>query len=451
MSAAGEAKPSASMETYFNELASAIDRALVAGERHATWCSAEETDFVRLNAGKVRQPGHVAQRYVEIRLIRGARHASHAMSLSGNPDLDARAVQAAVAGLRGVLPDLADDPHLSSPSEVTSTRAERGAPLPDSRAIVDTVVRAANGHDLVGLLAAGPVYRGFANSEGQRNWHAITTFNLQWSLYYRTDKAVKAAYCGFDWSDQALNERMAESAAQLALISRPPKVLAPGKYRAYLAPGAMQEVAEMLSWGGFSARALATQQSSLARMKTNARLDPRVQISEDIEAGVAPSFQAEGFARPGRIALIAEGALVGSLVSPRTAREFDLAANGANGAESPEALAMQGGTLPMRDALGALDTGLAVGNLWYLNYSDRPACRMTGMTRFATFWVEDGKVVAPVNVLRFDDTLYRMLGDNLEALTVERELLLESNTYGSRMLTSMTVPGALVSEMNFTL
>ena len=104
-----------------------------------------------------------------------------------------------------------------------------------------------------------------------------------------------------------------------------------------------------------------------------------------------------------------------------------------------------------QDALGALDTGLAVGNLWYLNYSDRPACRMTGMTRFATFWVEKGKIVAPVDVLRFDDTLYRMFGDNLEALTAERELLLESNTYGSRTLTSFTLPGALLSELNYTL
>ena len=154
---------------------------------------------------------------------------------------------------------------------------------------------------------------------------------------------------------------------------------------------------------------------------------------------------------PATCRLIEGGALVGSLVSPRTAREFDLQANGANAGESPEALAMAGGELAARDALAALDTGLAVGNLWYLNYSDRPACRMTGMTRFATFWVENGKVVAPVNVLRFDDTLYRMLGDNLEALTVERELLLESNTYGSRALASVTLPGALLSELNFTL
>ena len=112
---------------------------------------------------------------------------------------------------------------------------------------------------------------------------------------------------------------------------------------------------------------------------------------------------------------------------------------------------MSGGTLAMRDSLAALDTGLAIGNLWYLNYSDRPACRMTGMTRFATFWVENGRIVAPVDVLRFDDTLYRLLGDNLEALTSERELSLESSTYGSRKLESVLLPGALVSEMSFTL
>jgi len=76
---------------------------------------------------------------------------------------------------------------------------------------------------------------------------------------------------------------------------------------------------------------------------------------------------------------------------------------------------------------------------------------MTGMTRFATFWVENGKIVAPVNVLRFDDTIYRLLGSNLEELTAETELLLDADTYGERRLRSVRLPGALVSEMAFTL
>jgi predicted Zn-dependent protease len=439
------------MESYFGDLASSLDRAVGAGERYPASFSAERTDFVRMNRGTVRQPGHVEQRYLTVQLVRGARHASHALSLSGDAAADRAAARDALTGLRGVLADVADDPHLMLPEVVASSRSVRGGPLPDTVDLVDTVLDAARGEDLVGMLAAGPVQRGFANSEGQRNWHEVTTFNLQWSLYFRADKAVKSSYAGLAWDRDAFDARMSAARAELALISRPARALKPGAYRAYLAPSAMEEIASLLNWGGFSARALETRQSPLARMQGGARLDPRVSIAEDLAAGVAPGFQAQGFARPARVALIERGALVGSLVSPRTAREFDLVANGANGAEVPESLSMQGGDLPARDALAALDTGLAIGNLWYLNYSDRPACRMTGMTRFATFWVDKGRIVAPVDVLRFDDTLYRMLGDNLEALTRDPELLLDANSYGARLLSSATLPGALLREISFTL
>ena len=441
----------ATMESYFNDLAGALDRALAAGERYVASFSAERTDFVRMNRGKVRQPGHVEQRYLTVRLVKGARHASHTLSLSGDAAVDQAAARDALIGLRSVVVELADDPHLLLPDVVASSRSVRGGALPDTWQLVDTVLDAAKGEDLVGSLAAGPVQRGFANSEGQRNWHEVTTFNLQWSLYLRADKAVKASYAGLAWDRGTFDARMREARDKLSLIARPSRTIAPGAYRAYLAPSAMEEIAGLLHWGGFSARALETRQSALARMRDGARLDPRVTIAEDLAAGVAPDFQAEGFARPARVPLIERGALVGALVSPRTAREFQLAANGANGDEAPESLSMQGGDLPSHDALDALGTGLAIGNLWYLNYSDRPACRMTGMTRFATFWVENGRIVAPAEVMRFDDTLYRMLGENLEALTHETELLLDSNSYGARLLSSATLPGALLRAMSFTL
>ena len=439
------------MEHYFEGLAAVLQNALGAGERYTASFDAEETDFVRMNRGKVRQPGSVAQRYLTIRLIDGTRHAEHTLSLTGDLAVDGRAARDAVGGLRSVLPELADDPLLLLPPSVQSSRSVRAASLPPSEAVIDEVLAAAAGLDLVGIYAAGPVWRGFANSEGQRNWHATTTFNMQWSLYHRADKAVKTGHAGFAWDPAAFAHKMDAARERLALITRPPRALVPGKYRAYLAPSAMEEIAALLCWGGFSGRALATKQSALAKMQEGQALDARVTLTEDTEGGVAPGFQSEGFARPARVPLVSNGALVGSLVSPRTAREFGLAANGANGAEMPESLAMAGGTLAIDDALAALGTGLAIGNLHYLNYSDRPACRITGMTRFATFWVEDGKVVAPVDVLRFDDTVYRLLGANLEALTAETEFILDAGTYQSRQLASVRLPGALVSEMAFTL
>jgi predicted Zn-dependent protease len=207
----------------------------------------------------------------------------------------------------------------------------------------------------------------------------------------------------------------------------------------------------LLCWGGFSARARQTRQSPLLRMQSGAVLSPQVSLAENTAAGVAPGFQTEGFVKPGRVELIREGRLGEPLVSPRSASEYGLAGNAAGGGEAPSSLDMAGGSLGEGDVLAALDRGLYISNLWYLNFSDRAAGRLTGMTRFATFWVEEGCIVAPVSPLRFDDSIYRLLGDKLVALSSRRELLLDASTYGERSTASARLPGALVAAMRFTL
>ena len=440
------------METYFRDIAALLDRSLAAGEVYTCRLDAETSDFVRLNRGKVRQPGSVTQRYLRLHLIHGQRHAEQMLTVSGDLARDRAPILAALARLRDTIGELPDDPHLAYATDVHDSRVVRSASLPAAETIVDAILEASQGLDLVGLYAGGPVYRGFANSLGQRNWHEVASFNLQWSLYHRADKAVKSAYGGFGWDGAAFAARMADARDRLALLARPSRSLQPGRYRAYLTPSAMEEIAGMLCWGGFSGRALQTRQSCLFRLNEgSAELSPSIAFSEQTAEGIAPGFQDEGFTRPGEVALVAEGRMAGSLVSPRTAREFTLPHNGANADETPESLDMKGGSLPTGDALALLDNGLYIGNLWYLNFSDRTACRITGMTRFASFWVEGGKIVAPVDVMRFDDSVFRLLGRELAGLTAERELLVSSDTYHQRSVSSMRLPGAVVKEMAFTL
>jgi predicted Zn-dependent protease len=207
----------------------------------------------------------------------------------------------------------------------------------------------------------------------------------------------------------------------------------------------------MLNWGGVSEQAQRTKASSLQKLVDGeAELSPRFTLLENTRAGLAPSFDDVGFAKPDSVSLIENGKHRGALISPRTAQEFSLRAN-ADGDEALHSAEMAAGTLASDDALQALGTGVYVGNLWYLNYSDRPNARITGMTRFATFWVEQGEIVAPLNVMRFDDSLYHLLGKNLLELTAERELLLSTSTYGGRSVETNLLPGALLSELPFTL
>lgn len=136
-------------------------------------------------------------------------------------------------------------------------------------------------------------------------------------------------------------------------------------------------------------------------------------------------------------------------MSSRSAMEYDSVTNAES--EYPGALDLAAGDLPDDSILTELDTGLYIGNLWYLNFSDRNACQLTGMTRFACFWVENGEIQAPINVMRFDDSVYDLLGTNLLGMTREREFIVDAGSYGSRSNASTELPGVLVKELQITL
>jgi predicted Zn-dependent protease len=434
------------MKARFFELAERLGRVLKAGEMLLCEFSGERSDFVRFNRGKVRQAGSVEQGYVSLRLIHERRQASATLAL-GSEDFDAARI--ALDQLRGVLEDLPEDPWLLVNEAPRSTASERRGALVSADAVVQEVVGEAQGRDLVGIYAGGTICRGFANSLGQRNWHEVDSFNFDWSLYLEGDKAVKSGYAGFEWSQETFTGKLHAAADQLKHLEKPRRTIEPGEYRVYLAPRALEELMGLLSWGGFSARSRATKQSPLLRMESGSALSAKVTMIENTAEGMAPGFQGEGFVKPPRVTLIEQGRLRDALVSPRSAKEYGLAPNA--GRESPEAMELSPGDLESGQILDALDTGLHVSNLWYLNFSDRPAGRITGMTRFATFWVEHGRIVAPVTPMRFDDSIYRMLGENLGELTRERELLPDVSTYGERSTSSTHLPGALISSLKFTL
>jgi predicted Zn-dependent protease len=444
------------MQQYFYDLAAFIDICIKSGEQYTCWLAAEATDFVRFNKSAIRQPGHVRQINLTLTLIDGARHAGSVLTLSGELAADRALVERTVANLRSQLPDLPEDPHLLISTEVKSTEHIVPSRLPSAGLIVDEMLKAARGYDMVGILASGPIYRGFANSFGQRNWHEVASFNLDFSLYLARDKAVKTTYAGFEWDSAQFKAKFDNATAQLELLKRDPVTLAPGAYRAYLTPTALNEIVGMLNWAGLSEKAFRTKHSSLRRMHSEGaepgvRLNSAIHLVENTADGLAPGFQGDGFIKPERIALVEGGRLAGSMVSPRSAKEYGITTNGADNDEAFASIDLAAGSLGQERVLAELGTGVYISNLWYLNFSDRANCRMTGMTRFASFWVEDGEIKAPLNVMRFDDSLFRLLGDNLVGLTKERELLIDAITYGGRRTGSALLPGALIKDFAFVL
>ena len=440
------------MRAEFDRLADAVCTTVPGVDRTTLYYAAESSDFIRFNHAAVRQATHVSQRYGTVSVVSGARQATGKISLTGDAAADTQALLAERSVLIERLPLVPEDPYLQLPAEVVATERDESGALPTAQQVIDTVTGQAAGCDLVGFYAGGPVARGFADSRGQRNWHRVESFHFEWCLYRAGDQAVKSAYAGSHWDDATFAVRLAAAREQVELLARPPKTLAPGEYRVYFSPVAVADLLSTLSWGGFGHRDVQTGVSTLIQAhREQAQFHPGVSLAEATAQGIAPRFQSDGFVKPDTVPLVAAGRVARTLVSPRSAKEYSTTANGANPEESPESLAMAGGDLPATGVLDALGTGVYISNLHYLNYSDRQACRMTGMTRFACFWVERGKLVAPITVMRFDDSLLRMFGSGLVALTQAPELVPDSLTYEERHLRSVTAAGAIVEGFRFTL
>lgn len=412
----------------------------------------EESDFCRLNGNVIRQAGHVSQHEMTLRLVSGKRHTTHTFLLRGTRAENRARLTTFFAEARQELSGMPEDPYLLYNESPFSSETIRKPTLADATDCVHRIQSAAGKADLVGVWASGPLFRGFANSLGQTNWFEAGNYLFDWCLYLSGDKAVKDSLCGTEWDEGAMATRLEQGKRQLSHLNRPAREIKPGQYRTFVTSSAMQELFGLINWEGFGTQALRTKNSPLMRLASGeAALSPKVTLAEDVAGGLAPDFDSAGFKKPARIPLIEAGRHAGSLTSARSAKEYGVEPTGASGSEQADSLAMAGGDLAAEHALDALGEGLYVSNFWYMNFSDRARCRMTGMTRFATFWVEGGRIAAPVNVVRFDDSLFSMFGPKgLEALTAA-ELHQSPSTYGARQTSSMRLPGALLAGLEVTL
>lgn len=436
---------------HFKALVDWLKQAVTDQEQFHLGYADEASEFVRFNHAQVRQAGQVQQASLNLKLINDGRHADLGITLSGEAQLDRQRLANGLQQLRETLPLLPPDPYLLLNPDAWHNHNEQLRPLPELAQVLGDISRAADGVDLVGFYAAGPISRGFASSLGAFGWHRANSFNFDFSLFHANGEAVKASYAGHTWNSVEFAARFQQVREQLAFLGRPLHTLAPGQYRAYLAPAALEEIISIITWGGFSAQAIASKGSSLQRLYAGDQsLSPLVTVDEQISGSLSQAFSTEGYPRKD-VTLINAGKAEGQLINSRSAAEYGLSTNGASSDESPSALQMAAGNLAQADILKQLGTGLYISNLWYLNYSDLPAARLTGMTRFATFWVENGEIKAPVSTMRFDDSVYSLLGSQLEALTTDRELLLSPSTYSQRNTASNLLPGALIKRLTLTL
>lgn len=439
------------VRTHFDALADHLLGKLTAEESVTLNLSAEDTLYVRFNANRVRQNTDVQQMVLSLQLQALGRTVKQSCTLSGDREADSDLLSATLQACRAEVAVLDVDPNQVPIANHGSSDDNFTGALLAPQDVVPAILDSAQGCDLAGLYAGGVVIRANRNSAGQNHWFATESFFLDYSLY-DGPKAAKGSYAGARWDTPAWAANLARTRDLLDKLKRPTVNVKPGQYRTYLAPRAFADVLGMMGWNALSAAAWKQGRSPFKKLvEREARFSPLLSFRENFGLALTPRFNSQGEVSESLLPLMQAGELCTLLVSSRTAKEYGLSGNAAEEGEAPRALDVACGTLAEPDILKAIGTGLYLSNVHYLNWSDPVSARVTGMTRYACFWVENGEIVGPINDLRWDESLYDALGSKLLALTDWADIDPACDTYYTRALGGSRVPGALVERWTFTL
>ena len=441
------------MRDYFQSISLELFKHIKKDEFLIINFDAEESNFVRLNKAKIRQPGNVKQISMSLSLSnRDKKNLKSYVRLNGSFERDLATLIKTLNYLRRELPDLPKDPYLLFSKSVQSTEITDEKKYINDQENLDYILTNISGLDLVGIYSSGYIYSGLANSLGQFNWHSDYSFSFDYSIYNENNNAIKLNYSSKKWKNEEFETSLNQGIKKLKILSQSPRTIQKGEYTVYLEPSALSEIIDMMSWGGFSYKANKIGTSPLHLLsKGEKSLHTSVSIDENIKDGISANFSADGFIKPEIISMIKDGEFAESLTSPRSSLEYSVAHNASSTSEYPYSIDMRAGSIDDDAILSTINNGIYISNLWYLNFSDRNNGRMTGLTRFGCFLVEDGELTAPINTMRFDDSVYSMLGENLIGLSSNRELLIDSGTYEERSTSSARLPGAIVNKFKMTL
>lgn len=440
------------IKEYFNQMCEDLFTELPKGQVLNAKIAAEETLFARINHSKVRQVTHVVQGSMSLSIYSGKKVFHQGVTLSFDPNQDVANLKEVLSIIRREVEFLPDDPFLVLPSsEVGGVDIHEGKLLGNEDWAKELLAPVA-GIDFVGIYAGGTIMRGSCNSLGGKNWFSTENFSMDYSLFSKRDDAVKGVYAGPQWNDQKYRQNIEQDVKFLQLLSGAKKTVPRGKYKTYLAPMGVMDLVGMASWGAVSGASFKKGTSAFEDLINEKRsFSEKINLAEDFSSGVAPRFNNLGEVSQETIPVIASGKMKNLLVSSKTEKEFGLKGNGASQWEGMRSPVLAPGSLERDKIVSEIGEGLYLSNIHYTNWSDRKLARVTGMTRYACFWVENGQLKAPIENLRFDISLYEAWGEDLVDLTSFQEVLPSVETYDMRQPGGGICPGMLIDQFNYTL
>jgi len=231
-----------------------------------------------------------------------------------------------------------------------------------------------------------------------------------------------------------------------ALQSRQAKAIEPGKYTVILEPAASAELIRNMMFN-MNARQADEGRSFLSKKGGGTKMgekimDERVTIYTDpfnLDVPASP-WSGDGQARK-KMDIIKNGTVANMFYDRYWASQKNVAS-----VPFPGNAIMEGGNASLEDLIKDTKKGILVTRFWYIRAVDPQTQLYTGLTRDATFFVENGKVKHPIKNFRFNESPVIML-NNVETLGKQVRVDVDGGPGGGA---SFLIPYMKLRDFTFT-
>lgn len=441
----------------FQTICSQVFDSLKENEQLTVYLEGENSQYFRFNDSKLRQSGIIEDYAVTISLFSGKKSLQSSTTLSSDIKSSVSNLTNEINALRDPLSLIPENDFTCFPDPFESLDIVKSGQLPKREEILEALMDTISSDNLTGVWTSGKIFRACSTSEGTNHWFEKDSFIFDFSLIDAQENMVKVLFPGINWDKNKFVAAFHEASEKLKLMNKPKMELKPGKYRVWFEPNAVADFVDMFNWNGVSESSFRNGSSCLLKLRnSDTRLSNLFSLNESFSSLSTAPFNSRGEVSED-VAIIQNGILSNTLVNAKTALEYKISSNFA---EEPNSWGMgeymrsphmEAGDIDNEERLEKLGTGIFISNIHYLNWSDTLGGRITGLTRYACYWVEDGKLVAPIKTMRFDDSFYNFFGSNLEG--VGKEVLARPviETYDGRNPGETTCPGILVKDFELTL
>ncbi len=358
----------------FQEICSQVFSSLKNNEQLTIYLEGENSQYFRFNDSKLRQSGIIEDYAVTISLFLNKKSLQAATTVSSDIESSVNNLKNEIHALRDPLSLIPENEFTSFPDSFESVEMIQSGQLPHRNEILEALMDVITKDYLTGVWTSGKIFRACSTSEGTNHWFEKDSFIFDFSLIDEKENMVKVLFPGSSWDKNKFDAAFKEASNKLKLMNKPKMELKPGKYRVWFEPNAVADFVDE----SFSSKATAP-------------FNSRGEVSKDVN-------------------IINKGELNNTLINSKTALEYGISSNFAEEANSwgmgeyMRSPFMDSGDIDKDLRLQKLGTGIFISNIHYLNWSDSLGGRITGLTRYACYWVEDGKMVAPIKTMRFDDS-----------------------------------------------